>query len=289
MFFSIIIPTYNRSDKICRAIDSVLNQTFKDFELIVVDDCSKDDTTLILSKYKDKIKLFKNETNQGQNYSLNVGIQKSNGKVLCFLDSDDYWKSNFLEKHYEVYNNENDINVVYSEALIDKSFKTCKTFHLKGHVYKEVLKQGYLSHMISITAQKESVIKCGCFDINFVVCQDDDFCFRIAKENKIYFIDEPLAVICEDATNRTVKNMLSNAEGWERLITKFKFDIITLCGEAQFQKHCLTASLKYSLANSYWKGYDNFKLAFPRFYIFYFIYFIYNRLKVIYYYNFNLT
>lgn len=100
-FFSVIIPTYKRAHAILKAIESVLNQTFQDFELIVVDDASPDDTEHIVKSIKDdRIVYLKNESNQERCLSRNRGINVAKGKYICFLDSDDYHLPNHLQDLY---------------------------------------------------------------------------------------------------------------------------------------------------------------------------------------------
>jgi len=102
-FFSIIIPLYNREKTISRAIESILNQTFQYFEIIIIDDCSTDHSAEIIHKLKvldSRIKCFKNEINQERCISRNKGIQISSGKYICFLDSDDYHLPIHLETFY---------------------------------------------------------------------------------------------------------------------------------------------------------------------------------------------
>ena len=96
MKFSVIIPTFNRAYCLERAIDSVLNQSFKDFELIIVDDGSTDDTVEVLKKYQNKISYIKTK-NLGVSHARNVGIKKSRGEWIALLDSDDEWHENKLE------------------------------------------------------------------------------------------------------------------------------------------------------------------------------------------------
>ena len=97
MKFSIIVPTYNRKEYISKCIESVLNQTYDNFELIIVDDGSTDNTEDIIKSYTDKrIKYYKNQ-NHGIGYSRNYGINKAVGDYLIFLDSDDYFSNNTLD------------------------------------------------------------------------------------------------------------------------------------------------------------------------------------------------
>ena len=98
-YFSVIIPTYNRAYSIQKAIDSVLNQSFQDFELIIVDDASIDHTKEVVAKLNDnRIHYILNSTNQERCVSRNIGISKAKGEYICFLDSDDYHLPDHLEK-----------------------------------------------------------------------------------------------------------------------------------------------------------------------------------------------
>lgn len=100
-FISIITPTYNSSLYIAETIESVINQSYKEFELILVDDCSNDNTVDIIKSYitKDnRIKLIENKINSGAAFSRNIAIAKSNHNYLAFIDSDDVWDRNKLAK-----------------------------------------------------------------------------------------------------------------------------------------------------------------------------------------------
>ena len=103
MTVSIILPTYNRSRFLSETINSVLNQTYKDFELIIIDDGSTDDTADLIRKYTEqdnRVKYFFQE-NMERSQARNNGIEKSNGKYICFLDSDDAFLPNHLKFFYE--------------------------------------------------------------------------------------------------------------------------------------------------------------------------------------------
>lgn len=95
--YSVLITTYNRSNSIEKCIDSVLSQTFNDYEIIVLDDKSNDNTLDILKKYKNKIKLLKHDVNKGISVSRNELISEVNTPYFLFLDSDDYFENNLLE------------------------------------------------------------------------------------------------------------------------------------------------------------------------------------------------
>lgn len=113
---SVIIPTYNRAKFLSCAVESVLKQTFRNFELIIVDDGSRDNTQEVVSRYEDKrIKYVKHEINRGLNFARNTGISYSRGKFIAFLDSDDEWMVRKLEKQLKIFRESNckNLGVVY--------------------------------------------------------------------------------------------------------------------------------------------------------------------------------
>lgn len=115
---SVIIPTYNRAHLVGRAIQSVLNQTYKDFELIIVDDGSTDNTEDIIKKYQKKderIKYIRRKKNKGGSVARNTGINAAIGEYIAFLDSDDEWLTEKLERQMKVFKStSSEVGVVYS-------------------------------------------------------------------------------------------------------------------------------------------------------------------------------
>lgn len=110
---SIIMPTYNRSWLVGRAIKSVLDQSFKDFELIVINDGSTDDTDQVLKNFSDdRIVVIKSETNDGLSHARNLGLHGATGELVAYLDSDNLWYPNYLEVMCESF--EKDIVMTYS-------------------------------------------------------------------------------------------------------------------------------------------------------------------------------
>jgi len=101
-FFSIVLPTYNREKLIVKAIDSVVSQSFNDWELIIVDDGSGDKTKEVVAQYKEPAIHYFFQVNQGKSIARNTGIAKAQGEFICFLDSDDY----YLPQHLEILSQE---------------------------------------------------------------------------------------------------------------------------------------------------------------------------------------
>ena len=117
---SVIMPTYNRAHLLPRAIKSVLSQTFKDFELIIIDGGSIDNTEDVVKSFKDPRIIYINQgINQGISAAKNVGIMKAKGKYIAFIDSDDEWFSIKLEKQVKVFQKaSNDIAVVHAGYVV---------------------------------------------------------------------------------------------------------------------------------------------------------------------------
>ncbi|PMP98127.1 MAG: glycosyl transferase, partial [Thermodesulfobacterium geofontis] len=128
---SVIIPTYNRAYILSKAIESVLNQTFKDLELIVVDDGSTDETPYLVSKYPI---IYVRKPHRGVSHTRNVGVLKAKGDFIAFLDSDDAFVENKLEKQIEFFEKNPDYKIVQTEELWYKGDKkiTPKKIHQKA-------------------------------------------------------------------------------------------------------------------------------------------------------------
>src|SRR6266498_1233881 len=130
ILFSIVIPTYNRADLITETIRSVLEQTYRNFEIIVVDNCSADNTAEVLQPFvdADQVRFLRNEKNYERAYSRNRGIANAKGDFLSLLDSDDFMYPTCLQDAYEFICNHPGIKVFQnlSELVNDKKEKISK-------------------------------------------------------------------------------------------------------------------------------------------------------------------
>ncbi len=191
-FFSVIIPTYNRSSVIYRAVKSVLNQTFNDYELIVVDDGSTDDTSLLLEGFS-RIKYFKT-LNKGVSAARNFGVEKSTGQYIAFLDSDDEWLPEKLLIQFDYIQSNNarfihtDENWVRDSKIILKNNKQKKA---GGDIFERSIESCILSPS-TVVIERELLLKYKCFREDFIVCEDYDLWLKILSENEVGLIDIPL-------------------------------------------------------------------------------------------------
>lgn len=144
---SIIIPTYNRAHLIERAIESVLHQTYQDFELIIIDDGSTDNTDDIINKFQkkdDRIIYLKHDRNKGGSAARNTGIKASRGEYIAFLDSDDEWLPEKLEKQMDFFES-NNYGFIYCNMIIEDKIDNTKKnlkINIKDDIFIDLLKIG---------------------------------------------------------------------------------------------------------------------------------------------------
>ncbi len=196
---SVIIPTYNRANYICEAIDSVLAQTYKNVEIIVVDDGSTDNTRDIISqRYNSKVTYIL-QNNAGPSSARNNGIKHSRGDLIAFLDSDDIWLPEKLEKQVELINQSQDIGLVscglyqidpngniIGNPLIRRNYKNKSSF------LKELMIHNIIGGGSSSLIRRECFERVGFFDEEIWIGEDWNLWLRIAKNYEVKFVEEPL-------------------------------------------------------------------------------------------------
>ena len=227
---SIIMPAYNSSETIEDSINSVINQSYKDWELIVVDDCSIDGTGDIVNKIiernKDlKIKLYKNTENKGVAYSRNFGVKVAEGDLIAFLDSDDLWTEDKLEKQIKLYrklvensdsNSETKVLLFTGSAFItEKNKRLDYTLHVPVKVErKDILKQNVIS-CSSVLAGKELLTKHEFPITNMPIHEDFAVWIEILKEIPFaYGIDEPLLLYRVSDSSKSSKKSKAAVMNW---------------------------------------------------------------------------
>ena len=192
---SVIIPTYNRGWCLMASIDSVLSQTFTDYELIVVDDGSTDDTLKQLSRY-DQITVI-TQSNHGVSAARNKGISLSRGELITFLDSDDLWLPGKLTAQVRLFNQNPDAMICQTQEILIRNGKRIypKNRHLKasGYFFERSLGLCLVSPS-AVMIKREIFNEVGLFDERLPACEDYDLWLRIGARRPIFLIDEPLVV-----------------------------------------------------------------------------------------------
>ena len=194
--FSVIIPTFNRFDMVQRAINSVLSQTYSNYELIIVDDGSTDETSQIAHIFKDKIKFIQQE-NLGVSAARNKGIEISAHEYIAFLDSDDLWLPEKLQEHVNFIQKNPTIKI---HQTAEKWFRNSKQVspakhHIKsgGDIFLESLKRCMITPS-TVVLCKSVFEKYETFDTNLQACEDYDLWLRISFYENVGFINKHLAI-----------------------------------------------------------------------------------------------
>lgn len=209
-FFSVVIPTYNRGDKIKVAIDSVLSQTFESFEIIVVDNGSNDNTKKIMDSYSNsKINYFYQNGSGSPASPRNNGIKKSIAPWICFLDSDDYWLPNKLMViNQAIAENKNvDVFYHYENMLNEKTGKETILSHRRSldDMYQDLLQNGNKLSTSATTVKRSFLIDHQLFfneSHDFDIVEDYDLWLRIAhKKAKFFMLKEVLGVYVVNENN----------------------------------------------------------------------------------------
>lgn len=235
--FSVIIPLYNKEKYIHKAIHSVLNQTFVEFELIIVDDGSTDKSLKQLYEVKDERLNIISQTNQGVSIARNNGVKNANFELITFLDADDWWHPDFLKEMFELIQKFSDA-AIYSSSYF--KVKNGKNIPAKIGVENE-FKAGYINYYkvyantfwvpvnCSFVVVKKSVFtNVGGFNPKLKFGEDLDLWLRISLNHQFAFINKHLAYSNQDvdSNNRAlgIKNKWAKEEHF--LFTLNQFDLI---------------------------------------------------------------
>ncbi len=193
---SVIIPTFNRSACLGRAIDSVLSQTFTDLELIVVDDGSTDDTADLLKAYADRL-LYIYQQNRGVSAARNTGIRSARGEYIALLDSDDAWRPRKLERQAAFFQAHPQAVLCQTEEIWIRNGKRVnpKKRHQKysGMIFEKTLPLCLVSPS-AVMIRRSLFDEVGLFDETLPACEDYDLWLRITWKYTVHLIDTPLIV-----------------------------------------------------------------------------------------------
>ena len=215
---SVIIPTYNRASLIKRAAESVLNQTYKDLELIIIDDGSEDNTKEIVDSINDKRLVYVKQENQGCCAARNKGINIAKGKYIAFQDSDDVWHTDKLEKQIRVLQ-QNNADVIFAKVFIFGNLRKRKipAFFKEGFLNKNQTTMG-------ISAQtlfgKRDVFCNNKFDTSLRGQEDFELMMRLLeKDYSIYCMDNAL-VDCYGQEDSITSNHEKQIERLRKILQK---------------------------------------------------------------------
>ena len=211
---SIIMNCYNCSKYLPQALDSVYQQTFKDYEIIFWDNQSTDNSGEIALSYGEPLRYFRGEEFLPLGAARNAAIEKARGECIAFLDCDDIWLSEKLEKQVGLLDSNKELGLVYSDTYVIDSngnlikstyFRSTKPF--SGNVFKELFLSNFIP-ILTVVVRREALSKVGGVDPKYVIAEDYDLWLRIAEHYPIGFIGQPLAKYRFHGESTSQKNMV---------------------------------------------------------------------------------
>jgi glycosyltransferase involved in cell wall biosynthesis len=261
---SVIIPTYNRAGYIMEAIESALNQTYKNTEIIVVDDGSTDDTQEGLSKFKDHIRYIY-QGNRGPAFARNRGIRASQGEFIAFLDSDDVWLAEKLELQIGLLESRREVGLVYSDAfrsygntgIIQKDTEFVRLKPYAGWTFGHLFRDNFI-HTSTVVVRRRCLEKVGVFDEggNFVPAEDYELWLRIAARYQVDYINKPLIKYRDHSTNISGKNMQDELPQVLAVLEKVLDREPQLAEELGDLKKKRLSELHYWIGRNYFSSYE---------------------------------
>jgi glycosyltransferase involved in cell wall biosynthesis len=228
---SIIIPTKNRAHYLVAAIESVLNQSFRDFELLIIDGASIDNTQSVVASFSDsRIRYFRQEIDTGVSAARNFGIVNSTGEFIAFLDDDDMWLPEKLHRQLKTLQNNEDVGLIYSASYfcLFKKGKIKQVFRPKMiHAYPKILERNYIGNCSEVLIRRKCFDVAGFFDEDLPAAEDWDMWIRLSRKSKFCCLDEP-SVIYRLHKKRLSKNPDFKIEAAKMIYRKLLPDLGSL-------------------------------------------------------------
>jgi glycosyltransferase involved in cell wall biosynthesis len=210
---SVIIPTYNCAHYVAQAVESALSQTYRDLEVIVLDDGSVDKTAEVMQRYEGKVKYIRQE-NSGLPAARNRAIEASSGEFIALLDADDWWEPHklseqvpMLEQDPEICLVYSDLEVVYDDGKIISSFLSSRPLATDGYVFDRLLHSGFIIPS-TVLLRRTHFEEAGMFDESMRSHEDIDLWLRMCQRWKVALVRKPLTHRRQGATNMTSNDSL---------------------------------------------------------------------------------
>lgn len=248
---SIVLPTYNRAQYLAETIHNLFHQEYEDFELIVVDDGSTDETNTLLEEFEDpRLRTIRHPTNRGASASRNSGIQAARGEYVAFQDSDDRWKREKLRLQVELMEKRGpEVGLVYTGVEINGAgirepsvIKPQK----RGRVYKDQLWRDWITPTPSWLVRRSCFSTVGDFDERLPARQDYELSLRLAREYEFDFIKDVLVVMNTDVEGRISDEPSNRIRAHEMLMDTLRED--HLKNYSKFTRRRILACQNFTLA-----------------------------------------
>jgi glycosyltransferase involved in cell wall biosynthesis len=227
---TVVIPVFNRPAQVDRAIRSVLAQTYQDFEIVVIDDGSTDETTAVVAAFEDpRITLIRHERNRGGSAARNTGIRAGTAPYIAFLDSDDEWLPTKLERQLEVFGRSGDqLGLVYTGADRVEADGTVQR-HIPRAIANlpfALLTENVIGETSLGMVRRSAFDVTGVFDESLPAAQDMDMWLRLCERFSADFVPEALVRVVRGKSGRISVNAASGSAGREMFRRKHKAKLI---------------------------------------------------------------
>lgn len=256
MFISVIIPTYNSADYISKAVDSVLNQTHQDFEIIIIDDGSTDNTQQVIESYNDNRIIYIKQKNAGPAEARNNGLKRAKGEYVAFLDADDKWVPDKLQLQIEAFKLNPSVSMVYSKLeILNKNNETDEIHSFKNYPNNlELLKYLVFNHIAIVPAvmiKKSYIDQVGFFNPELYTGEDWDFWLRLASKSNFYYIDKTLVLRYRPKTSITYSTDYSVTEQCHKTVMDRFFAIENLDKKILMLKNQAYSFIYFDISSLY--------------------------------------
>jgi glycosyltransferase involved in cell wall biosynthesis len=263
---SVIIPTYNRADLVGETIESVLRQTFDDFEIIIVDDGSTDATKEVVRRFDGSIKYLYQE-NHGRCYARNKGFEASSGDYVCFLDSDDVLNPRMIERQVSLLESKSDLGFVYSDyQFINRAGEILPKPEIysahplrRGKIFQFLICLDFIPSPSAVLARRGCINATGLFDPSLNNAEDWDWLLRMTSVYETDYVPEPLCLIrkhdgntpaeaINDAMERVIVKHLSDERTKQRLGDEWReiyFDRYMTLAHCHYNRRSMATARNY--------------------------------------------
>ncbi len=252
---SVVIPTHNRAALLWRAVESVLAQTCRDVEVLIVDDGSTDATTQVLAeraRADTRVRVARHAERKGAQAARNTGIRAATGEWIAFLDSDDMWLPDSLELRLQQAMRTG-AQVVHSECRVwEPGAGEPRLFGvppMQGRVYGELLRRpGPV--FPGLLVRKQALMRIGCLDEAIRSYQEWDTSIRLAQHDEFAYVGAPTFLYDRRNADSMSRNPLLEAMGYEQVFAKHRWPVLRYFGPRALASHYQTAAALYQAANN---------------------------------------
>jgi len=257
MTVSVVIPTYNRSAMVERAVRSVQAQTYTNLDIIIIDDGSTDDTgqrVAALQEEDQRIRYIRHEKNRGAQAARNSGLRAATGDYIAFLDSDNEWLPQKIETQMALFTaRPASPGVVYCGfSRVNSNQQLMHNYipQFRGQVYPRVL-QDWLTDTSTLLIRREMLEKIGGVDETLRAYHEWDLCIRLARECEFDFAPDCLTIYHEHSGPSISKNLMIDAAGYQSVVERYQSDIRRECGKKSLSRHYLKTARLFVLADEF--------------------------------------